>query len=50
MRIDRNFIIFSENEEWYTFEVGVGYVPTEKAPKEAVEAMEKYNGYAFKEK
>ena len=50
MRIDPNFIIFAKHEEWYKFEVGKGYVPTEKAPEEAVEAMKKYNSYTFKVK
>lgn len=50
MRIDPNFMVFAEHEEWYTFEKGVGYIPTDEAPQEAVEAMQKYNSYAFKEK
>lgn len=47
MRIDPNFMIFGENEDWYTFEVGKGYIPTEKAPIEAIEAMKRYNNYMF---
>ena len=50
MRIDPNWRIFADHTDWYTFEKGVGYVPTDKAPKEAVEAMKKYNSYGFKKK
>ena len=50
MRVDSNFIIIDEHIDWYTFEEGVGYVPTEKAPKEAVEAMKRYNSYKFGKK
>ena len=45
MRRDRNLEIFLGHPEWYTFDDEKGYVPTEKAPPEAVEAMEKYNKY-----
>lgn len=47
MRIDPNLKIFFDHEEWYTFEKGVGYVPTDKAPEEAVKAMKEYNSYAL---
>lgn len=50
MRIDPNYKIFGGHPEWYTFEKGVGYIPTDKAPKEAVESMKKYNSYAFNRK
>lgn len=46
MRIDRNLIVFIAHSDWYTFVKGIGYVPTEKAPKEAVEAMKRYNSYS----
>lgn len=50
MRIDRNFMFFAPHEDWYTYEKGVGYIPTEKAPEEAVKAIEKYNSYTFNQK
>ena len=31
--------------DWYTTQKGVGYVPTEKAPPEAVAALKKLNEY-----
>ena len=46
MRKDNNLLIFIFHHEWYTHVKGVGYVPTEKAPKEAVEAMKRYNSYS----
>lgn len=48
MKIDPNFIVFADHSEWYTFVKGKGYVPTEKAPKEAREAMERLNKYLGK--
>lgn len=48
MRVDSNFIIFVDHEEWYTFKIGIGYVPTDKAPKKAVDAMKEYNSYTYK--
>lgn len=47
MRADKNLICFLMNPDWYTFVVGKGYVPTTKAPIEAVEAMEAYNSYTY---
>ena len=47
MRYDRNYVTFAAHTDWYTFEKGVGYVPTEKAPAEAAEAMRKYNSYTY---
>ena len=38
MRIDENLMIFLPHKDWYIHVKGVGYVPTDKAPKEAVEA------------
>ena len=46
MRIDENLIYFLPHPEWYTHKKGVGYIPTDRAPKEAVEAMKRYNSYA----
>ena len=31
--------------DWYTHVVGEGYKPTDKAPPEAVEALQKVNAY-----
>lgn len=47
MRIDPNFIVFAGHSDWYTFEKGVGYVPTSKASEDAKKAMEAYNSYTF---
>lgn len=47
MRYDKNYAYFSQHDEWYTFVKGVGYVPTDKAPAEAVKAIEEYNSYTF---
>lgn len=48
MRYDTNLAVFLGHPDWYGFEVGVGYVPTDKAPPEAVKAIEEYNSYGFK--
>ena len=50
MRYDKNYAYFRPHFDWYTFVKGVGYVPTDKAPKEAVEAMKEYNSYTFTKK
>ena len=34
---------FIHHLDWYTIVDGVGYVPTEKAPREAVESMQRLN-------
>ena len=34
---------FVSHLEWYEIVDGVGYVPTDKAPPEAVESMERLN-------
>lgn len=47
MRIDRNFLKFTEHDEWYISEVGHMYIPTDKCPEEAKEAMDRYNSYTF---
>lgn len=46
MKIDKNLMIFLPHFDWYVHKKGIGYVPTDKAPKEAVEAMKKYNSYS----
>lgn len=46
MTKDSNLMIFLAHSEWYTHVKGVGYVPTEKAPPEAVKAMKEYNSYS----
>ena len=43
MRYDRDYAIFTKRFDWFKVVPGVGYVPTEKAPKEAREAIERYN-------
>jgi len=43
MTIDANLRKFLTHIEWWEFEIGVGYVPTEQAPPEAREAMWNYN-------
>lgn len=50
MRYDSNFACFTKNSEWYTFKKGVGYVPTEKAPEEAIKAMKEFNSYTYHKK
>lgn len=50
MRYDENFAFFITHTDWYTFVVGKGYVPTEKAPEKAVQAMEAYNSYTYNKK
>lgn len=49
MRYDKSFAYFRPHFDWYRFEHGVGYVPTEKAPEEARKAMDKYNSYTYPE-
>lgn len=43
MKYDRDYVVFAGHFDWFKAVPGVGYVPTEKAPKEAREAMERYN-------
>lgn len=50
MRYDRNFAVFAGHSDWYTFVKGVGYVPTDKAPEEAVKAMKEFNSYTYQTK
>ena len=45
MRYDKNYAVFIDHSDWYTVVKGVGYVPTDKAPPEAVVAMEKFNSH-----
>ncbi len=47
MRYDKNYAFFAPHHDWYTIVIGVGYVPTEKAPPEAVKAIEDFNSYTF---
>ena len=46
MRSDKNLKIFLGHRDWYEFKRGEGYVPTDKAPPEAVEAMKAFNRYS----
>ncbi len=48
MRIDENLMVFLPHPDWYVHKTGIGYVPTDQAPIEAVEAMKKYNSYSDK--
>ena len=43
MRIDTDYIVFAAHFDWYIFVPGTGYVPTDKAPDYAVEAMKRWN-------
>ena len=43
MRIDRDYFVFASHPEWCTYKNGVGYVPTDMAPANAIEAMHRYN-------
>lgn len=47
MKYDRNYAYFITHTDWYTEVKGIGYVPTDKAPPEAVNAMKTYNAYTF---
>lgn len=49
MRINWDFHVFAGHPEWYTIEKGKGYIPTEKAPEEAKEAMKRYNEWMKKQ-
>ena len=42
MRYDKDFAFFIKHDDWYTIEPGKGYMPTPNAPKEAVEAIERF--------
>lgn len=43
MRNDKDFFFFAPHFDWYTIVKGKGYVPTDKAPPEAIEAMKRVN-------
>jgi len=47
MRIDKDYLLFGTHHDWYKVIKGVGYVPTDKAPKEAREAMKRFNKNSF---
>lgn len=50
MRYDRDYVVFAGHFDWFKVVPGIGYVPTEKAPKEAREAMDRYNKNNIKKK
>lgn len=43
MRADKDYNLFSKNPDWFTHKKGIGYIPTDIAPKEVVEAIKRYN-------
>lgn len=43
MRRNKDFEMFIEHFDWYTEDENHHFIPTDKAPPEAVEAMERYN-------
>ena len=47
MRFDRTFMKFAPHSDRYKFVSGIGYVATDKAPKEARDAIKLYNSYTF---
>lgn len=49
MRRDSVYHIFAGHFDWYTIDPKKGFIPTEKAPKEAVEAMKRHNATNFPE-
>ena len=49
MRIDKNLAVFLGHHDWYTFIDGKGYIPNNNAPRDAIEAMEKFNRYTYSE-
>lgn len=46
MRILKELNVFIDHDDWYTKDKNRFFVPTEKAPPEAVKAMEKLNELA----
>lgn len=50
MRVDKDYASFASHLEWYNYVHGEGYMPTDTAPAEAVEAMERYNKRIFPKK
>ncbi|MEE0059266.1 MAG: hypothetical protein UE295_00405 [Acutalibacteraceae bacterium] len=49
IKIIRELSVFSRHYDWYTKDENGFYVPTEKAPEEAVEAMNYCNELAKKD-
>lgn len=47
MRYDKNYAYFRPHTDWYNFVANIGYIPTDKAPEDAVKAMQEYNSYTF---
>lgn len=43
VRRDRDFEMFITHYDWYTKDELHHYIPTDKAPQEAVEAMKRFN-------
>ena len=43
MRYDKDLALFAKHLDWYKVVHGIGYVPTDKAPEKARNAMENYN-------
>ncbi len=43
MRVEKDYAVFVNHPEWYTFVPGIGFIPTEQAPDYAVEAMKRWN-------
>ncbi len=39
----KDLVLILTHDSWHTFKKGVGYVPTEAAPPEAIAAMERVN-------
>ena len=50
MRIMKELDLFAKHFDWYTKDSEGYYVPTEKAPPEAIAAMEKCNDIAKRDK
>lgn len=50
MRIMKELDIFAKHFDWYTKDTEGYYVPTEKAPPEAIAAMKKCNDIAKRDK
>lgn len=47
MKIIRCLEVFGGHFDWFIVDPEKGYIPTDKAPKEAVEAMKEYNEEYF---
>ena len=50
IRYDTDYVVFAVEFDQFKVVRGISYVPTEKAPKEAREAMDRYNKNNIKQR